>query len=33
MRDRLKTELKNELDILFGEKLVRSVYFTRFEVI
>jgi flagellar basal body-associated protein FliL len=33
MRDRLKTELKNELDFLFGEKLVKSVYFTRFEVI
>ena len=33
MRDRLKTELKNELDILLGEKIVKSVFFTRFEVI
>ena len=33
MRERLKTELKHELNILFGENLVKNVYFTRFEVI
>jgi flagellar basal body-associated protein FliL len=31
-RGRLKEKLKNELNSLFGEDLVKSVYFTRYEV-
>jgi flagellar basal body-associated protein FliL len=31
-RGRLKEKLKNELNGLFGEDLVKSVYFTRYEV-
>ncbi|MCX5854683.1 MAG: flagellar basal body-associated FliL family protein [Deltaproteobacteria bacterium] len=32
-RNRLKTEWKNELNRLFGQTLVKEVYFSRFEVI
>lgn len=31
-RNRLKAELRNELNSLFGENLVESVYFTRYEI-
>ena len=32
-RHRIKTELKNEMNRLLGEKFIKDVYFTRFEVI